>query len=229
MEPLVLPEATGGDGALTYALNAELPAGLGFDPATRVLSGLPTQPAVARAFEYTVTDSDVIEPDVAVLTFSITVEVSTVDRAVLNDALAAQGRAFLTSATSAIGERFRAPAGAPAADCPEERDSDAAGSECDTAPGRVAAAFNAFASLLASQAGAPSPAAGGAWSDGYPAGVDDGAGFGRMGTFGHAGAFGAVGSAGPNLHTAGQPEWSLDQVLRMLPGSLLHDAPVPSR
>ena len=218
MEPLVLPEATGGDGELTYGLSPELPAGPSFDPATRVLSGLPTRPAVARTFEYTVTDSDVIEPDVAVLTFSITVEVSAVDRAVLNEALAAQGRAFLTSATSAIGERFRAPAGAPAADCPEERDGDAAGSECDTAPGRVAAAFNAFASLLASQAGGPSPAAGGAWSDGYPAGADDGAGFGRMGTFGPAGGFGAAGSAGPNLHTAGQPEWGLGQVLRMLPG-----------
>ena len=217
MEPLVLPEATGGDGELTYGLSPELPAGLSFDPATRVLSGLPTQPAVARTFEYTVTDSDVIEPDVAVLTFRIAVEVSAVDRAVLNEALAAQGRAFLTSATSAIGERFRAPAGAPAADCPEERGSDAAGSECDTAPGRVAAAFNAFASLLASQAGGPSPA-GGAWNDGYPAGTDDGAGFGRMGTFGPAGALGAAGSAGPNLHTAGQPEWGLGEVLRMLPG-----------
>ena len=208
MEPLVLPEATGGDGELTYGLSPELPAGLSFDPATRVLSGLPTQPALARTFEYTVTDSDVIEPDVAVLTFSITVEVSAVDRAVLNEALAAQGRAFLTSATSAIGARFRAPAGAPAADCPEARDSDAAGSECDTAPSRVAAAFNAFASLLASQAGAPA----------LPAGVDDGAGFGRMGTFGHAGASGAAGSAGPNLHTAGQPEWSLGQVREMLQG-----------
>ena len=220
MEPLALPEATGGDGALTYALSAELPAGLSFDPATRVLSGLPTQPAVARNFEYTVTDSDVVEPDVAVLTFSIAVEVSAAERAVLNEALAAQGRAFLTSATSAIGERFRAPAGVPggameaahAADCPAARDGDAAGSECAT--GRAAAALNAFASLLAGHVGGASPM-GGVSSDGQPAGgmmagadtfsagafapsagVGGGIGFGHGGTFGQAGSFDTAGSFG---------------------------------
>ena len=159
MEPLALPEATGGDGALSYALDAELPAGLRFDAATRVISGLPTQPALARSFEYTATDSDLVEPDVATLTFSIAVEVSAAERAVLNDALAAQGRAFLTSSTSAIGERFRAPADAPrrapAADCPEERDD----SDC-TAPGRAATALNAFATMFASQAGATGPSEG---------------------------------------------------------------------
>ena len=157
MEPLVLPEATGGDGALSYALDAELPAGLRFDAGTRELSGLPTEPALARRFEYTATDSDAVEPDVAALTFSIAVEVSAAERAVLNDALAAQGRAFLTSSTSAIGERFRVPVDAPAArvaDCPEERE----GSDC-TAPGRAATALNAFATMLASQAGATSPMA----------------------------------------------------------------------
>ena len=71
LDPLVLPEATGGDGLLVYALDAELPAGLRFDPGTRVLSGLPTKPALAQRFEYTAMDSDVVEPDVAALTFSI--------------------------------------------------------------------------------------------------------------------------------------------------------------
>ena len=224
MEPLALPEATGGDGALTYALGPELPAGLSFDSATRVLSGLPTQPAVARSFEYTATDSDLSGPDVAVLTFRIGVEVSSADRAVLNEALAAQGRAFLTSATSAIGERFRAPTDAPTgalaatpqANCPEGRDSDGPGAGCATASGHAATALNAFANMLASYAGGASPM-GGAWGDGHPAGGmmggadtfsagalapsaggGGGIGFGHAGTFGQAGSFDTAESFGQN-------------------------------
>ena len=57
--PLTLPAATGGNGAITYALTPAIPGGLTFDPATRVLTGAPTTAAPAAAiFEYTARDSD---------------------------------------------------------------------------------------------------------------------------------------------------------------------------
>ena len=66
----VLPEASGGDGELTYSVSA-LPAGLEFDAVTRTLGGTPTE-ATDGAVEatYTVTDSG---DDAATLTFSITI------------------------------------------------------------------------------------------------------------------------------------------------------------
>ena len=69
-----LPEASGGDGALTYSISPPLPAGLTFDAATRVLSGTPTTPQAAILYTYTATDGDAEEPDSASLTFRITVE-----------------------------------------------------------------------------------------------------------------------------------------------------------
>ena len=69
-----LPEASGGDGALTYAVSPELPAGLAFDPATRLLSGTPAAPQPATLYTYTVTDSDTADPDSASLAFTITVQ-----------------------------------------------------------------------------------------------------------------------------------------------------------
>ena len=68
-----LPEATGGDGELTYALSPDLPAGLTFDPETRFLFGTPTAVQPATLYTYTVTDSDTADPDSASLTFTITV------------------------------------------------------------------------------------------------------------------------------------------------------------
>ena len=68
--PVTLPEADSGDAPLTYELQPALPAGLTFDPATRVLSGTPTAPAARRTYTYTVTDAD---GDSASLTFTITV------------------------------------------------------------------------------------------------------------------------------------------------------------
>ena len=67
---LVLPEALGGDGELTYSVSA-LPAGLEFDAATRTLGGTPTA-ATDGAVEvtYTVTDAN---SATATLTFTITV------------------------------------------------------------------------------------------------------------------------------------------------------------
>ena len=67
---LVLPEASGGTGELTYSVSA-LPTGLAFDAATRTLSGTPTA-ATDGAVDvvYTVTDED---GTTDTLTFTITV------------------------------------------------------------------------------------------------------------------------------------------------------------
>ena len=69
-----LPAATSGDGELTYTLSPDLPAGLTFDAATRLLSGTPSAAQPATLYTYTVTDSDTADPDSASLTFTITVE-----------------------------------------------------------------------------------------------------------------------------------------------------------
>ena len=69
-----LPAATGGDGVLSYAISPDLPAGLNFDPATRLLSGTPAAPQLATLYTYTATDSDAANPDSASLTFTITVQ-----------------------------------------------------------------------------------------------------------------------------------------------------------
>ncbi|MXX36736.1 MAG: T9SS type A sorting domain-containing protein [Gemmatimonadetes bacterium] len=66
----VLPEASGGAGALTYSVSA-LPAGLAFDAATRTLSGTPTAATDgATEVTYTATDDD---DDTATRTFTIAI------------------------------------------------------------------------------------------------------------------------------------------------------------
>ena len=70
IDPLVLPEASGGTGQLTYSVST-LPAGLVFDPATRTISGTPTAATDgAVTVAYTATDE---AGTAVVLTFSITV------------------------------------------------------------------------------------------------------------------------------------------------------------
>ena len=58
--PVTLPEATGGFGALSYALtpSGDIPNGLNFDTITRVLSGTPDTLAAAVTLTLTVTDQD---------------------------------------------------------------------------------------------------------------------------------------------------------------------------
>ena len=72
---LTLPEATGGNGALTYTLSIDSRtdlAGLLFNDNSRVLSGTPTQ-AGDFTFRLTVTDSDDENPDPAVLSFAVNI------------------------------------------------------------------------------------------------------------------------------------------------------------
>ncbi len=68
---LTLPEATGGNGTLSYSIEEALPAGLTFTESSRQLSGTPTTVQTATDYTYTVTDAD---GDTATLTLSITVE-----------------------------------------------------------------------------------------------------------------------------------------------------------
>ena len=72
--PETLPEAAGGDGALTYALTPALPPGLAFAPATRVLSGTPTAARERTVYTLTATDED---GDAARLQFAIAVRSAT--------------------------------------------------------------------------------------------------------------------------------------------------------
>ena len=71
---LTLPEATGGNGVLTYSLGPEIPPGLEFDAEARKLSGTPTE-AGDYPITYAVMDADDnTEPgDTAVLMFDISV------------------------------------------------------------------------------------------------------------------------------------------------------------
>ena len=117
IEPLVLPEATGGNGALTYVLSSDPAglAGLSFDPATRTLSGTPSAGGT-YAFAYRADDADANQADAAVLSFRVTVaSVLTGAEAavtqVLQRTLAAVGTRTLTAALGNIGARFADVAG----------------------------------------------------------------------------------------------------------------------
>ena len=83
--PLVLPEATGGNGALSYFLEPAVP-GLGFDGGTRRLTGAPTSTGSHR-MTYRAVDADgnTAVSDAAVLMFTITIHAaeSQEDRAAL--------------------------------------------------------------------------------------------------------------------------------------------------
>ena len=134
---LTLPAATGGSPPLTYALAPGLPAGLTFDPGTRTLAGTPTALQGATRYTYTVTDQD---GEQATLTFTITVRAAA-DKAIIENGLAAQGRALLSSATGVIGARFRNPGasssdgvGACAGEAPRNEDR----GDTDTPPPRTA-------------------------------------------------------------------------------------------
>ncbi len=83
VEPFALPEATGGNGKLTYTLSPEPPASVTFDPATRTLSGTPTATQEATLYTYAATDADgnTGAADTATLTFTIEVWLEGLDDA----------------------------------------------------------------------------------------------------------------------------------------------------
>ena len=107
---VVLPAATGGNGALTYRLTSE-PAGLAgltFDTTTRTLSGTPD--AVGdHVFSFRADDADDNRSgaDAAVLTFVVTVEAATAARKeAVTRTLAAVASRTLAGALDNIGARF---------------------------------------------------------------------------------------------------------------------------
>ena len=111
MDAVVLPEATGGNGALSYGL-ASAPAGLAglvFDPAARRLSGTATMEG-SYVFTYTAHDADDnrAASDAAALTFAVTVKDRrpALIREAVKKTLAAVARRALSSALENIGARF---------------------------------------------------------------------------------------------------------------------------
>ena len=115
MDAVVLPEAAGGDGALTYALTSEPAglAGLSFDPATRRLSGTPRS-AGEYVFTYTAHDADDNRSpaDAAALTFAVRVadpragELNRAVRRILRRTLGALGPRALTNVLGNVNARF---------------------------------------------------------------------------------------------------------------------------
>ncbi len=78
IEPVVLPEASGTSGVLSYALTPVLPAGVSLDGSTQTLSGTPTEVQAETEYTYTATDEN---GNSASLTFNIEVVAAPVDDA----------------------------------------------------------------------------------------------------------------------------------------------------
>ena len=74
VEPLVLPEAEGGDGPLAYALTPALPRGLTLDAKSRALAGTPAEPSPKTRYTWTASERDEDDPDQVSLTFHLTVK-----------------------------------------------------------------------------------------------------------------------------------------------------------
>ncbi|MCE2518359.1 MAG: hypothetical protein J4G15_00815 [Alphaproteobacteria bacterium] len=113
MDPVVLPEATGGNGALSYGLTSAPAglAGLSLDAATRTLSGTPgTEGNWVFTWRADDADANRADTDAAILTFRVTVEdarTAAVKRSVRRT-LAAVARRALSSPLDNIGARFAA-------------------------------------------------------------------------------------------------------------------------
>ncbi len=111
MAPVVLPEAAGGNGALSYSLTSEPTglAGLNFDAAARRLSGRPgTEGSWVFTWRAHDADANRADADAATLTFRVTVDDSgaaMVKHTVRRTLSAVAGRA-LSSALDNIGARI---------------------------------------------------------------------------------------------------------------------------
>ena len=77
IDALQLPMATGGDGAIAYALTPALPNGLTLDSDTHLATGTPTRASSRTLYTWTATDED---GDTATLTFTIEVLQDTMPR-----------------------------------------------------------------------------------------------------------------------------------------------------
>ena len=111
IDPVVLPQASGGNGALSYALSSAPAglAGLSFAAAARTLSGTPGSPG-SYLFTWRADDADAnrAHDDAAILTFRVTVDdprAALVKRAVRRT-LAAVAHRSVTSALDNIGARL---------------------------------------------------------------------------------------------------------------------------
>ncbi len=113
IDPVTLPAATGGTAPHTYALTgpnggevSEAVPGLTFDPATRVLSGTPTEGG-ATTLTYTVTDSATTPASVTrTFTVTVTVTVGSIPAALNEVLLPEVARAMADSAVGAIARRI---------------------------------------------------------------------------------------------------------------------------
>ena len=111
MDPVVLPEATGGNGALAHGLTSDPAglAGLDFDASSRRLSGTPGREG-SYDFTWRADDSDGNrgDSDAAILTFRVTVDDARTAqvRRTVRRTLAAVARRTLTSALENIGSRL---------------------------------------------------------------------------------------------------------------------------
>ncbi len=71
IESFTLPDATGGNGDLTYELTPELPTGLNLDKSAATIDGTPTMETPAATYSWKVTD---VDSDMATLSFTIVVQ-----------------------------------------------------------------------------------------------------------------------------------------------------------
>ncbi len=75
MRSVRFPQASGGDGALSYSVTPTLPAGLSLEATTGLLSGTPTGTSAKADYTYTVSDSDTNTADSDKDTLSFKLEV----------------------------------------------------------------------------------------------------------------------------------------------------------
>ncbi len=110
---LVLPEATGGNGTISYGLLPILPAGVTLAVATRTLSGTPTVTQGATTYKWFATDTD---GDPASLSFTIEVVASggggnAASREAFGKSLAGLAAKTLGQARATVGARLQAAPG----------------------------------------------------------------------------------------------------------------------